>query len=95
MQRASLFLEKFPALGVFHYMSEKEKNRTNSLGDLFPIEKSDFYQSYLAEKEEIEKLKWLLSEKLGRDCGYEYARWIWVYKHRENWIKAKTSSGVH
>jgi len=76
-------------------MSEEQKEPRQPLGDLFPIEKSDLYNSYLAEKQEINKLKWTLSEQLGRDCGYDYAQWVWIHSHRENWLKSKIVSGVH
>jgi hypothetical protein len=61
----------------------------------FPIEHSDYYQFWLREKAEIEKVKWCISEELGRDCGWDYASWQWHMRHRTNWIKALRASGVH
>lgn len=70
----------------------KEGEPRQPIGDLFPIEKSDLYRHYLEEKKEIEKLKWILSEQLGKDCGYSYAQWIWVLKYRQEWAKTNSAN---
>lgn len=43
------------------------------------------YAEFLAEREEILKLKWIESEKAGKDIGFEKALMIWVRKHRSDW----------
>ena len=46
---------------------------------------STLYQEFLAEREEILKHKWIESEKLGKDIGFEKALLSWVKNHRNNW----------
>ena len=43
------------------------------------------YGEFLAEQEEIQRLKWLVSEKEGRDMGFEFALNEWATKHRAKW----------
>jgi len=52
-------------------------------------QRSSLYQEFLAEREEILKHKWIESEKLGRDIGFERALLDWIRKHRESWRKAR------
>ncbi|MCC5788581.1 MAG: hypothetical protein JJT75_03020 [Opitutales bacterium] len=47
--------------------------------------KSSLYQEFLAEREEILRYKWLESERLGYDIGFEKALLEWIRKHREKW----------
>jgi hypothetical protein len=49
------------------------------------VKQSSLYQEFLAEREEILKHKWLESERLGYDIGFERALLDWIRKHRENW----------
>ena len=49
------------------------------------FQKSALYQEFLAEREEILRLKWLESEKAGRDIGFEKAFLDWVVNHRAGW----------
>lgn len=49
------------------------------------IKQSSLYQEFLAEREEILKYKWLESEKLGHDIGFERALLDWIRKHRDDW----------
>ena len=46
---------------------------------------SALYQEFLAEREEILKHKWLESEKLGNDVGFEKALLDWIVNHRASW----------
>jgi hypothetical protein len=48
---------------------------------------SDLYQRFLAERDEILRHKWLESEKLGRDIGFEKALTDWVINHRGAWLE--------
>jgi hypothetical protein len=43
------------------------------------------YQEFLAEREEILRHKWLESERLGYDIGFERALLDWIRKHRDSW----------
>lgn len=56
-------------------------------------QRSSLYQEFLAEREEILRHKWLESEKIGKDIGFERALLDWIRKHRENWRKARKPSG--
>ena len=49
------------------------------------MKQSSLYQEFLAEREEILKHKWLESERLGYDIGFERALLDWIRKHREGW----------
>lgn len=54
---------------------------------------SSLYQEFLAEREEILRHKWLESEKLGRDIGFERALLDWIRKHRDHWRSSRRVSG--
>ena len=43
------------------------------------------YYFFLAMREEIERHKWIESEKAGHDIGLELARLDWILKHRAGW----------
>ncbi len=49
------------------------------------VQRSSLYQEFLAEREEILRHKWLESERLGRDIGFERALLDWVRNHRDAW----------
>lgn len=53
------------------------------------VKKSTLYQEFLAEREEILRHKWLESERLGYDIGFERALLDWIRKHRESWRAAR------
>ena len=53
------------------------------------VKQSSLYQEFLAEREEILKHKWLESERLGYDIGFEKALLDWIRKHREGWRAAR------
>ena len=48
---------------------------------------SALYREFLAEREEILRHKWLESEKVGHDIGFERALLDWIVRHRSNWRK--------
>jgi hypothetical protein len=58
----------------------------NNLSGVFPLERSAYYQYWLLERAEIEKNKWFLSEKAGKDVGWDYAEWHWIFNHRSGWV---------
>jgi hypothetical protein len=45
----------------------------------------NYYEEFLAEREEIRRYKWVVSEEEGRDIGFERALTEWVAKHRQAW----------
>jgi len=58
-----------------------------SSGDF--VKQSNLYQEFLAEREEILRHKWIESERLGYDIGFERALLDWIRKHREAWRTAR------
>jgi len=57
------------------------------------VKHSSLYQEFLAEREEILKHKWIESERLGYDIGFERALLDWIRKHRESWRAARRAQG--
>jgi hypothetical protein len=53
------------------------------------VQHSTVYQEFLAERAEILRHKWLESEKLGYDIGFDQALIDWVKQHREPWRAAR------
>ena len=51
--------------------------------------RSALYREFYAEREEIMRHKWLESEKVGQDIGFERALVNWVMHHRANWRAAR------
>ena len=62
--------------------------KENAESDDF-IKNSSLYQEFLAEREEIQKHKWIESEKAGYDIGFERALTDWIIKHRSKWRKSR------
>ena len=53
------------------------------------LKNSSLYREFLAEREEILRHKWLESEKVGVDVGFEEALTGWMVKHRSRWRKRR------
>ena len=67
-----------------------------ALTGLFPIENSDLYKFYSAEREAIEVHKYYLGTQLKFDPGWQYAEWDWVIRGwRDKWLKQVKESGVN
>lgn len=47
------------------------------------------YGEFLAEQEEILRLKWIASEHEGHDIGFEYALNDWAQHHRAEWRRMR------
>ena len=47
------------------------------------------YTEFQAELDQIQKHKWLVSEKEGCDVGFDRALTEWVSKHRQGWRQAR------
>jgi len=50
---------------------------------------TSLYKHFLEEREHILKNKWYMSEKEGKDVGFEKALLDWVFKYRDKWISTK------
>ena len=59
------------------------------------VKQSSLYQEFLAEREEILKHKWIESERLGYDIGFERALLDWIRKHRESWRETRRQQQAH
>jgi len=49
--------------------------------------KSILFREAAAEREEIMRHKWFLSERAGYDVGYFFAMYDWIANHRAEWRK--------
>lgn len=68
---------------TFHPISRR---RTSKVKDAIKLlERSSVYNDLVREKHEINKLKWLESERTGEDIGYDKALFMWARKHRMHW----------
>lgn len=56
------------------------------------VKNSSLYREFQAEREEILKHKWIESEKVGYDIGFERALTDWIVKHRGKWRKSRQNS---
>jgi hypothetical protein len=71
-------------------------NPESSTGDDL-LKNSTLYKEFQAEREEIMKHKWIESEKVGYDIGFERALTDWIIRHRSKWRKSRqvSHSGAH
>ena len=74
-------------------MNQSQPNTTDSASREF-VKQSILYQEFLAEREEVLRHKWLESERLGHDIGFERALLDWIRKHRESWRVARRTTGT-
>jgi hypothetical protein len=58
------------------------------------VKNSAIYREFMAEREEILKYKWIESERLGYDIGFEKALLDWVTKHRAQWRRERQRGGL-
>ena len=58
-------------------------SQKNESADL--VKNSVLDKEFLAEREEILRHKWIESEKLGQDIGFERALLDWIVKYRSTW----------
>jgi hypothetical protein len=70
-------------------MSALPSPSSDSSGNRDFVKQSSLYQEFLAEREEILKHKWIESERLGYDIGFERALLDWIRKHRDSWRAAR------
>jgi hypothetical protein len=57
--------------------------------ELQPFEFSTFIQEMKEERDEILRFKWLESEKVHQDIGFEKALLGWVIRHRATWLEQR------
>ena len=62
---------------------------TNTVEGSDLVRNSSLYREFQAEREEILKHKWIESEKVGYDIGFERALTDWIIKHRAKWRKSR------
>jgi hypothetical protein len=72
-------------LGQMTPSDSKENNRDQDPENL--LRKSALYKEFLAERGEILRHKWIESEKVGYDIGFERALLDWIVKYRTTWRK--------
>jgi hypothetical protein len=60
-----------------------------SANEISHVETLLIYKEVLAQRQEVERHKWLESEKAGKDIGYDAALIDWVMKHKSKWKKAQ------
>ena len=53
------------------------------------LKRSSLFHELTKERDEIEKLKWIESEKTGKDIGFQKALLIWAHNHRHLWRQAR------
>lgn len=53
------------------------------------VRNSTLYREFLAEREEVLRHKWIESEKVGHDIGFERALLDWVMRHRGGWRESR------
>jgi len=47
------------------------------------------YKRFQEEREHILRNKWYMSEREGKDVGFEKALLDWVFRHRASWLNKK------
>ncbi len=56
------------------------------------VKKSSLYREFQAERDEILRHKWIESEKVGYDIGFERALTDWIMKHRSKWRQSRQAN---
>ncbi len=59
------------------------------------LKNSSLYREFQAEREEILRHKWIESEKVGYDIGFEHALTDWIVRHRSKWRKSRQGQTVN
>ena len=58
---------------------------------VLPLENTLLYRKYAEEREHILRNKWYMSERAGKDVGYERALLDWLL-HKEEYLAAAKQS---
>lgn len=86
MQRY-FFEEKQVNIVISTFGSERKED---SMSAQQIMRNSELYRAFLEEREHILRNKWYMSEKEGRDVGFERALMDWVCHHRDEYVKHLT-----
>lgn len=62
---------------------------------LFCGETSKLFSFIEMEKEEIARIKWVESEREGKDVGDDRAMFVWITRHRDGWRRGLRASGLY
>ena len=77
-------------LSIAHLKADAMAGEVETVGDRDTLLKStNLYREFQAEKEEILKHKWIESEKVGYDIGFERALVDWITRHRSAWNQVR------
>jgi len=73
-------MHEFALASILMMVTEISEQKYN---DMFL--KSALYQNFQAERAEILRHKWIQSQKVGHDIGFEKALLDWVVNYRAGW----------
>lgn len=71
---------------IIAYLQYREKINIDMCDEFY---NSNYYKFLKQEMQEINKLKWIESEKEGRDIGKDKAVFLWIKYYRQDWIKSQ------
>ena len=63
----------------------------NTSSIVLSLTSNSIYEDFFAEREEILKHKWIESEKIGKDIGFDNALFDWIIKYRSAWRSFRKS----
>ena len=63
----------------------------NTSSIVLSLTSNSIYEEFFAEREEILKHKWIESEKIGKDIGFDNALFDWIIKYRSAWRSFRKS----
>lgn len=58
--------------------------------DDLPSRAASYYRDFVAEREEVLRHKWFMSERAGHDVGLEAALLSWVDNHHAPWRRQRS-----
>lgn len=59
------------------------------------VTNSLLYKEFIAEHAEILRHKWLESQKIGHDIGFEQALMDWIVRYRSAWRDERRKTQAH
>ena len=75
--------------------SPSENPAASAAKDADLVTNSILYKEFLAEREEILRHKWIESEKVGHDIGFEKALLDWIVRFRSSWREKRRNEHAH
>ncbi|GEM_PF-1005683 len=82
-----------PALADYHRRKDDPQAAAGAPEPPESASDNQFWNDFLDERDQILTLKWIESEKAGRDIGYERAIQLWL-KHRPEWRAAHSAASA-